>query len=159
MQKYNVTGGPLRLGPGTLIGLSPEQYASRIHNVTVVEGRKTFRLCTVDRPVEFKVGETVLLDDVLDKATAEVLTRADNGAPAKTVVANAIQATAARKATAKVSAAKAVEAANVALDKTTAALQELPADAAAEARDAAAEAVAAAQAALAKAEAELKALG
>lgn len=52
--RYRVESGVLRLGPGFVLGLTPEQAMPRRHNLRI-EGEHA----VVVVPVEFKAGETI----------------------------------------------------------------------------------------------------
>lgn len=88
MITIKVTAGPVQLGAGEVLRLSPEQFAPRAHNVDVVQRRKDGVIdVRAKQPLDFKTGEVfgvaaipkVIADRVVD-LDAEAKAAADEAA-------------------------------------------------------------------------------
>lgn len=82
MLKFVVDGAPAMFGPDTVLGLTAAQYATRRHNVTLLDAKGDLMTCRVIHVQQFKIGEPIQLDALPDKVTAEHLRTVD-GVPAK----------------------------------------------------------------------------
>jgi exosome complex RNA-binding protein Csl4 len=88
MKVYRVEGGPLQLGPGTLMMLTGAQAETRAHNLAFAEKRGEAVLARNAAMLTFKVGEVLGLA-VIDKATAQRVVPSD-GKGAKKKSAEAV---------------------------------------------------------------------
>lgn len=78
MKAYVVTGSAVQIGAGARIGLSAAQYSPRAHRVDLLEkADKGVMICSPREPLDFKVGEVLLLADAPPKAVAEQLVPQD----------------------------------------------------------------------------------
>lgn len=77
MRAYRVDGGAARIGAGTLVGLTPVQFAARSHRVDVVEKTARAIHCRPREVIEFKAGEIVLLAEAPSKGMADRLVPVD----------------------------------------------------------------------------------
>lgn len=69
----------VRLGPGTIVGLTPDQARTRLHNLTPLKERGVFN---TTGPIEFKRGEQFGYEGAISRAMQEVVVGEGLPAPA-----------------------------------------------------------------------------
>jgi len=79
MKTYKVTGAVARFAPGSILELTPEQYADRKMYLDSVKGKEGHY--RVLQTVEFKQGEEVGFGGKLDKVTRLAIALADGSEP------------------------------------------------------------------------------
>lgn len=74
MKTYVVEGAPARFGAGTLVGLTRAQYEVRAHNIEgAEEGVDGIVYGRARAPIEFKVGEQLLIEGDPPRAPVDPL--------------------------------------------------------------------------------------
>lgn len=77
MKKHKATAS-VTLYPAARVGLSPEQYLARAHNLELVADEDDVKICRVAKPVQFKRGEEFFADE-LPKTMATLVEPTDGG--------------------------------------------------------------------------------
>lgn len=73
MKYYEVTGPKATFSAGTVLGLTPEQSASRAHKLAFIEEKDGLKLYRANGPVEFKAGEILATASDVNKFQLSVL--------------------------------------------------------------------------------------
>ncbi len=73
MNKYTITGSPVRLVGGVL-GLTEKQAAPRLHNLKALKKKGLFEIV---QPVVFKAGEVIGFDGDIPKSQANLMESVD----------------------------------------------------------------------------------
>jgi len=79
MKLYRVSGAPVQIGAGEVIGLTKEQVSPRVRKLEVVRNDQETGMfvCRPIEPIEFKAGERLLLAAPPAKAVADRLVPVD----------------------------------------------------------------------------------
>lgn len=84
MKTYIAKDGPASFAPGTKFKLTAEQLATRGHNVSVLEKEEGGRtLVEANATLQFKAGETFIVDGAPPKGVSEVVIDVEKLKPAE----------------------------------------------------------------------------
>jgi hypothetical protein len=73
MERYRVTGAPIRLSIGELVDIDDKQIKLRSHKVEIVKARKGGALVKAVTELDFKVGEEIGLAAVPRRLDAQLI--------------------------------------------------------------------------------------
>jgi hypothetical protein len=84
MKTFVVEGAPAQIGSGTLVGLTPAQYAVRKHLLEwATEGEGGLVIGRAVAPLQFKVGERFMIEGEEPKTIVNPLTTEAMSKPAR----------------------------------------------------------------------------